>query len=85
MSLPSISQNQTYFARMLDIFRTDTLGEHAALDLEEPERRRVASSSKTPLRLSPFWKWQDLHFLSQGHVSQYSLSFRSLLMIRKVS
>jgi hypothetical protein len=69
--------------RLLDIFRVNTLTEYAALDLDEPEQRRIASSSKSPLRLSPFWHWQDLHLLSQGQVSPCSLPSKSRLMTGK--
>ena len=55
--------------RRLDIFRTDTLSGVSSLDLEEPEQRGEASSSRSPLRLSPFWQWQDLQILSTENVS----------------
>ena len=44
-----------------------------SVDLEEPEERKasdVASSSKTPLRLSPFWSWKGLHLAKQDEVGQ---------------
>jgi hypothetical protein len=72
----------TDYPRLLDIFRTDTLSEVSTIHLEEPNQRNVASSSKTPLRLSPFWQWQNLHLLSQGDVSHDSPIAMRDLMVR---
>jgi len=52
------------FIRLLDVISTSTHSVIASIHLETPEDRGpsdIASSSKAPLRLSPFWQWKGLH------------------------
>jgi hypothetical protein len=65
--------------RILDILSLAKLEIMTTVNLEEPvepSASNIASTSKNPIRLSPFWLWQDIHISNRNDVSYLSSEAR---------
>ena len=63
--------------RLLDVISLSTLEWVTSIDLETPEGRGptdIATSSKTPMRIAPFWQWRSVHVAKRDEVRRFYYS-----------